>query len=65
MPSFKIIHRTSGSEGDFLKVVTVYGHGGHLRHVIQPIYIVFGPTFPQMLHIKNGFEWSSGFKEDL
>ena len=27
-------HRTSGSgEGDFCKVFTIYGHGGHLGHV--------------------------------
>ena len=27
-------HRTSGSEEeDFLKVFTIYGHGGHLGHV--------------------------------
>ena len=27
-------HRTSGSgEVDFFKVLTIYGHGGHLDHV--------------------------------
>ena len=26
-------HRTSGSGEDFLKVFTIYGHGGHLGHV--------------------------------
>ena len=29
-------HRTSGSEeGDFLKVFTIYGHGGHLGHDVM------------------------------
>ena len=32
-------HRTSGSGvGDFLKVFTIYGHGGHLVHVPCTIY---------------------------
>ena len=35
-------HRTSGSgEEDFLKVFTIYGHGGHLDHVTWTIYIIF------------------------
>ena len=33
-------HRTSGS-GDFLKVFTIYGHGGHLGNVTWTIYINF------------------------
>ena len=33
-------HRTSGSGGeDFLRFFTIYGHGGHLGHVIWTIYI--------------------------
>ena len=35
-------YRTSGSrEGDFLKVFTIYGHGGHLGHVTCTIHINF------------------------
>ena len=26
-------HRTSGSGVDFFKVLTIYGHSGHLGHV--------------------------------
>ena len=37
-------HRSSGSgEEDFLKVFTIYGHGGHLGHVTWTIYITFVP----------------------
>ena len=60
-------HRTSGSAGeDFFKVFTIYGHGGHLGHVTWTIYINFCSPFPRRLHIKFGFDWSSGFRgEDL
>ena len=50
-------HRTSGS---------VYGHGGHLGHVTWTIYTNFRSPFPRRLHIKFGFDWSSGFRgEDV
>ena len=52
-------HRTSGR---FLKVFTIYGHGGHLGHVIWTIYINFRSPFPRRLHIKFGFDWQSGFR---
>ena len=59
-------HRTSGSGEDFLKVFTIYGHGGHLGHVTWTIYINFGSPFPRRLHIKFGFDWPSGFRgEDV
>ena len=33
-------HRTSGSgEEDFLKVFTIYGHGGHLGHMTWTAFI--------------------------
>ena len=58
-------HRTSGSgEEVFLKVFTIYGHGGHLGHVTLTIYINFSP-FPRRLHIKFGFGWPCGFREDV
>ena len=60
-------HRTpgSGKEG-FFKVFTIYRHGGHLGHVTWTIYINFGSPFPMKLHIKFGFDWSSGFRgEDV
>ena len=44
-------HRTSGSGEEFLKVFTIYGHGGHLGHVTWTIYIIFRSPFPRRLHI--------------
>ena len=60
-------HRTSGSgEEDFLRFFSIYGHGGHLGHVTWTIYTNFRSPFPRRLHIKFGFDWSSGFRgEDV
>ena len=50
-------HRPSGSgEEDFLRFLTIYGHGGHLGHVTWTIYINFRSPFPRRLHIKFGFD---------
>ena len=57
-------HRTSGSKEEFLKVFTIYGHGGHLGHVTQTIYINFHSHFPKRLNIKYGLNWPSGFREE-
>ena len=55
----------SGEE-DFLRVFTIYGHGGHLGHVTWTIYTNFCFPFPRRLHIKFGFDWPSGFRgEDV
>ena len=35
----------SGEEDRFLKVFTIYGHGGHLGHVTWIIYIHIGSPF--------------------
>ena len=60
-------HRPSGSGEDdfFLKVFAIYSHGGHLGHVTWIIYINFRSPFLRMLHMKLGFDWPSGFREDL
>ena len=59
-------HRSSGSEElRFIKVFAIYGHGGHLGHVTLTIYINFHSPFLMMLHIKFGFDWPSGFREDV
>ena len=60
-------HRTSGSGKErFLKVFTIYRHGGHLGHVTRTIYTNFGSPFPRRLHIKFGFDWPIGFRgEDV
>ena len=58
-------HRPSGSgKEDFFKVFTIYGHDGHLGHVTWTIYINFRSPFPRRLHIKFGFDWPSGFREE-
>ena len=49
------------SEENILKVFTIYGRGGHLGHVTWTIYTNFGSLFPRRLHLKFGFEWTSGF----
>ena len=55
-------HTTSGTgEEDFVKVFTLYEHGGHLGHVTWTIYINFRSPFPRKLNIKFGFDWPSGF----
>ena len=61
-------NRPAGSGDDFLRVFTIYGHGGHLGHVTLTltIYTNFGSPFTRRLHIKFGFDWPSGFRgEDL
>ena len=55
-------HQPFGSgEKDFLKVFTIYGRGGHLRH----IYINFGSSLPRPVHMKFGSDWPSSFRVDL
>ena len=60
-------NRPAGSgEEDFLKVFTIYRHGGHLGHVTWTIYINFLSPLPRRLHIKFGFDRPSGFRgEDI
>ena len=57
--------RPSGSvEEDFLKVFSIYSHGGHLGHMTLTSYTNFHSLFLRMLHIKFGFDWPSGFREE-
>ena len=53
MPSFKIIGLLL-CRRRFLKVLTIYGHGGHLGHVTWTIYINFLSPFLRRLHMKFG-----------
>ena len=57
-------HRTSGPGEIFLKVFTIYGHGGHLGHVTCTIYINHPSPFPRRLPRKFGIDWPSGFREE-
>ena len=47
--------------GDFLRVFTIYGRGGHLGHVTQILRTKFRSPYPKRLHIKFGFNPPSGF----
>ena len=57
-------HRTSGSGEDFLKVFTIYVHGGHLGHVTCTIYINFLSHFPRRLHKKFALIGQAVYIED-
>ena len=57
-------NRPSGSGGDFLRVFTTYGRGGHLGHVTQMPRTKYRSPYPRRLHIKSGFDWQSGFGEE-
>ena len=58
-------NRPAGSGGDFLMVFTIYGRGGHLGHVTQMPQTKYRSPYPRGFHIKFGFDWQSGFGEDL
>ena len=48
-------NRPAGSgEEDFLRVFTIYGHGGHLGHVTQMPRTKYRSPYPRRLHIKFG-----------
>ena len=65
MPSFNTI-RLPVLEKKIFKVLTIYGHGGHLGQVTWTIYINFHSPFSGRFHIKFGIDWSSGFRgEDV
>ena len=56
-------NQSSGSGEDWLRVFTIYGHGGQ-----WPCWSCdpdatnkFRSPFPRRLHIKFGFDWQSGF----
>ena len=48
----------SSGSGDFRRVFTIYGCGGHAANKLW-----FSP-YPRRFHIKFGFEWASGFEEE-
>ena len=45
----------------FLRVFTIYGHGGHLGHMTQIIWTNFYSPIPLRLDMKFGFDWPSSF----
>ena len=48
----------------FCRVLTIYGHGGHLGHVTRMPRTKYRSPYPRRLHIKFGFDWPSGFGEE-
>ena len=48
-----------------LRVFIIYGRGGHLGHVTQMPRTNFCSPYPRRLHIKFGFDWPRGFREDV
>ena len=53
--------RPSGSgEEAFLRVFTIYGHGGHLGHVTKIFCINFGYLSIRSLGMKFEFNWANG-----
>ena len=49
-------HWSIGSGEDFLKVFTIYGHGGHVGYVTQFICIDFHSHSPSSFHTNFGSE---------
>ena len=49
----------------FLKVFTIYGHGGHLDHETQIPGISFCSLCIYRLHMKSGFNRPSGFRVEV
>ena len=47
--------------GDFLRVFTIYGHGGHLGHVTSIMPSDFHFLVPESFHKKFGSDRQSSF----
>ena len=56
--------RPPGSEEIFFLFFVIYSHGGHLGNVTMTIYANFHSLFLRTFHIKFGFDWPSGFREE-
>ena len=55
-------NRPAGSgEEDFLRVFTIYGHGGHLGHVTSIMSSDLHFLVPESFHTKFNSEWPSSF----
>ena len=54
----------SGEE-DFLRVFTIFGHGGHLEFRIKTILAIFRSPSAWMLHMKFGYILPSGFRGEV
>ena len=55
-------NRPAGSrEEDFLRVFTIYGHGGHLDHMTSIMSSDFHFLAPESIHKKFGSDRQSSF----
>ena len=52
---------TGSGEEDFLRVFTIYGHGGHLSHVTSTMSSDFHFVVPESFHTKFGPDRHSSF----
>ena len=57
-------HRDSDYDKEVFKAFTIYGRGVHLGHLTLGIYINFRSQFRRR-RLKFGFDWQSGFRDDL
>ena len=57
-------HRTSYSGTEDFKAIYIYERGVHLGHVTLDIYTNFRSQFRRR-RLEFGFDWQSGFREDL
>ena len=58
-------NRPAGSiEEDFLRVLTIYGRGGHLGYVTHMPRTNFSSPYPRRLHIKFGFDRAGSFRDE-
>ena len=64
IPSFVVISSLVLDKKIFKGFFSIYSHGGHLGHETWTIYINFRSPFLRMLHMKFGFDWPSGFREE-
>ena len=51
----------ASGEEDFLRVFTIYGHGGHLGHVTSIMSSDFHFLVPESFHTKFGSDGQSSF----
>ena len=58
-------HRPPGSEEEDFFLDFCYLSLGHLGNLTMTIYANFISLFLRILHIKFGFDWPSGFREDV
>ena len=52
-------------EEDFLKVFTIYGHGGHLGQLTATILAIFHSPNLRRLHMKFEQNWPRGSREEV